>query len=184
MYPNSICKLNSLFKSCTTTISFKFIMNIYSLMPRPRRHRYIRSSFDYNYFKPCTTCLQDMGEVVLKMEEMESIRLKDYLGMDQREAADHMKVSQPTFHRILTEARRKIGYALVCGKAIRIHGGMYEMATTQLRKFQCYDCKHVWEVVHGTGRPQNCPECKSVNIHRAKDDRGYARAGRGRHGMR
>jgi hypothetical protein len=67
--------------------------------------------------------------------------------MDQREAADHMKVSQPTFHRILTEARRKIGCALVCGKAIRIHGGMYEMATTQQRKFQCYDCQHVWEVV-------------------------------------
>lgn len=159
-------------------------MNIYSLMPRPRRHRYIRSSFDYNYFKPCTTCQQDIGEVVLKMEEMESIRLKDYLGMDQREAADHMKVSQPTFHRILTEARRKIGCALVSGKAIRIHGGMYEMATTPLRKFQCYDCQHIWEVVHGTGRPQNCPNCESVNIHRAEDDRGYARAGRGRHGMR
>ncbi len=94
-----------------------------------------------------------------------------------------MKISQPTFHRILTEARKKIGCALVCGKAIRIHGGMYEMATTTLRKFQCYDCQHVWEVVHGTGRPQNCPECGSVNIHRAEDDRGYARAGRGRHGM-
>jgi predicted DNA-binding protein (UPF0251 family) len=115
-------------------------MNIYSLMPRPRRHRYIRSSFDYNYFRPCTTCQQDIGEVVLKMEEMESIRLKDYLGMDQSEAADHMKVSQPTFHRILTEARKKIGCALVSGKAIRINGGMYEMATTPLRKFQCYDC--------------------------------------------
>ncbi len=158
-------------------------------MSRPRRHRHIRSSFDYNYFKPCATCLQDTGEVVLKMEEMESIRLKDYLGMDQREAADHMKISQPTFHRILTEARRKIGCALVGGKAIRIHGGTYEMegtyemALTPLRKFQCYDCQRVWEVTHGTGRPQNCPECESTNIHRADDDRGYARTGGGRHGI-
>jgi len=48
--------------------------------------------------------------------------------MDQREAADYMKVSQPTFHRILSETRKKIGCALVCGKAIRIHGGTYEMA--------------------------------------------------------
>jgi len=121
--------------------------------------------------------------VVLKMEEMESIRLKDHVGMDQREAADLMKVSQPTFHRILSEARRKIGYALVCGKAIRIHGGTYEMAMTPQRKFQCYDCQHVWEVSYGTGRPENCPNCESVNIHRAEDDRGYARSEGGRQGM-
>jgi predicted DNA-binding protein (UPF0251 family) len=97
-------------------------------MPRPRRHRHIRSSFDYDYWGPCATDLQDTGVVVLKMEEMGSIRLKDYLGMDQREAADYMKVSQPTFHRILSETRRTIGCALVCGKAIRIHRGTYEMA--------------------------------------------------------
>ena len=117
-----------------TTERFKFIMNIYSLMPRPRRHRHIRSSFDYNYWRPCVTCLEDRGEVVLKMEEMESIRLKDHLGMDQREAAELMKVSQPTFHRILAEARRKIG-ALSFVAAIRIHGGTYEMAMTPLVSF-------------------------------------------------
>lgn len=150
-------------------------------MPRPRRHRHIRSAFDYDYFKPCATCLQDTDEVLLKMEEMESIRLKDYLGMDQREAADHMKVSQPTFHRILTEARRKIAYALVCGRAIRIHGGTYEMAMASKRLFRCYDCQHGWEEMRGTGRPENCPKCGSANIHRAEEDRGYAR-GRGRHG--
>jgi len=120
------------------------------------------------------------------MEEMESIRLKDHLGMDQREAAELMKVSQPTFHRILAEARKKIGCALVCGKALRIHGGTYEMAVPPGRKFQCYDCQNVWEVAHGTGRPQNCPDCGSVKIRRAEDDRGYARSGsgvHGRHGM-
>ena len=169
--------------SQSVTERFKFIVNIYSLMPRPRRHRHIRSSFDYDYWRPCATCTEDRGEVVLKMEEMESIRLKDHLGMDQREAADLMKVSQPTFHRILSEARRKIGCALVSGKAIRIHGGTYEMAMTQARKFQCYECQHEWEVLHGIGRPQNCPNCGSVNIHRAEDDRGYARSEGGRHSM-
>ena len=39
-------------------------------MPRPRLHRHVRSSFDYDYFKPCATCLQDIDEVVLKMEEI------------------------------------------------------------------------------------------------------------------
>ena len=151
-------------------------------MPRPRQHRHIDSAFGYNYFKPCATCLQDTGEVVLKMEEMESIRLKDYLGMNQQKAADHMKVSQPTFHRILIEARKKIGYALVCGKAIRIHGGTYKMEMNQLRKFRCIDCHHIWEVMHGTGRPGDCPMCEGVNIHRVKDENDYARTECGRHG--
>ena len=117
------------------------------------------SSFDYDYFKPCATGLQDTGVVILKLEEME--RRKDHLGMDQCEAADLMRVSQPTVHRILSETRRKIGCAMVCGKAIQIHGETHEMAMTQQRKFQCCDCQHVWEMVHGTERSQNCPNVKA-----------------------
>jgi len=65
------------------------------------------------------------GESVLKVEELESIRLKDYLGLLQEDAAARMGVSQPTFHRILSEAHRKIAEAVVEGKAIRIEGGDY-----------------------------------------------------------
>ncbi len=42
------------------------------------------------------------------------------------------------------------------------------MAMTQARKFKCYDCRHAWEVPYGTGRPEKCPNCESVNIHRAE----------------
>jgi predicted DNA-binding protein (UPF0251 family) len=59
------------------------------------------------------------------VEELESIRLKDYLKIEQEEAAERMGVSQPTFNRIFKEARRKIAEALVEGKAIRIEGGDY-----------------------------------------------------------
>lgn len=45
------------------------------------------------------------------------------------------------------------------------------------RKFTCYGCGHVWKVPYGTLRPAACPECKSTNIHRAEEDRGYARHG-------
>jgi predicted DNA-binding protein (UPF0251 family) len=61
----------------------------------------------------------------LKVEELESIRLKDYLRLSQEEAAERMGVSQPTFHRIVSEAHRKIAEALVEGKAIRVEGGNY-----------------------------------------------------------
>ena len=63
------------------------------------------------------------GEEVLKVDELESIRLKDLLGLTQEEAARRMGISQPTFHRILQSARRKIASALVEGKALRIEGG-------------------------------------------------------------
>ena len=61
----------------------------------------------------------------MKVEELESIRLKDLLRLSQEEAAERMGVSQPTFHRILSEAHRKIAEAFVEGKAIRIEGGNY-----------------------------------------------------------
>jgi predicted DNA-binding protein (UPF0251 family) len=59
------------------------------------------------------------------VDELESIRLKDYLRLSQEEAAEKMGVSQPTFHRIVSEAHRKIAEALVEGKVIRVEGGNY-----------------------------------------------------------
>lgn len=54
-----------------------------------------------------------------------------------------------------------------------------------MRKFVCYDCKHKWELFHGTGRSAKCPNCGSTNIHRDPQDRGYTRkGGRGRGGGR
>jgi len=65
------------------------------------------------------------GEVVLGFDEIEAVRLKDLLSFPQEEAARVMGVSQPTFHRILKEARRKIADALINRKAVRIEGGAY-----------------------------------------------------------
>ncbi|MHC1567015.1 MAG: DUF134 domain-containing protein [Candidatus Syntropharchaeia archaeon] len=103
-------------------------------MPRPRRCRWVGFHPEINYFKPWGRV---MGEVVLKIEELESLRLKDLLQLDQTEAARRMGVSQPTFHRILTEARRKIAEALVNGKAIRIYGGNYALRNmSQMWKYE------------------------------------------------
>ena len=44
-----------------------------------------------------------------------------------------------------------------------------------MRKFRCSDCQYAWDLPYGTGRPENCPSCKSDNIRRAEEDRGYAR---------
>ncbi|MEM0343728.1 MAG: hypothetical protein QXU73_05725 [Thermoplasmata archaeon] len=49
---------------------------------------------------------------------------------------------------------------------------------TSMRIFKCYACGHEWREPYGTGRPQTCPKCGSMNIHRSDSDRG-PRGGRG-----
>ncbi len=107
-------------------------MNIYSLMPGRRQCRCVGFQPNFLYFEPRfeskrgeRTPNSSVGERILKVEELESIRLKDYIGLSQEEAAERMGVSQPTFHRIISEAHRKIAEAFVEGKAIRIEGGNY-----------------------------------------------------------
>ncbi|NIN91690.1 DUF134 domain-containing protein, partial [bacterium] len=132
------------------------------------------------YFKPRGIPLSTLEEIILTMDEFEAIRLADLESLYQEEAAREMNVSRQTFGRIIESAHKKVAEALVNGKALKIEGGDFEMAA--MRKFRCYDCRHTWELHYGTGRPGNCPSCKSLNIHRADEDRGYARAWRGGQG--
>lgn len=144
-------------------------------MVRPRQCRQVRFGPRCTYFKPRGIGIQFLEEVAMTVDELEAVRLVDLEGKEQTEAAEIMDVSQPTLHRTLKEARKKIADALVSGKALRIGGGEYIMMQ---RKFKCYDCGHEWQLPYGTGRPQTCPECGSQNLHRAPEDRGYARRGK------
>jgi len=145
---------------------------------RPRNCRRVGSVPESNYFKPRGIPLSTLEEVILNVDEFEAIRLADLEGLYQEQAAEKMKVSRPTFGRIIDSAHKKVAEALVKGKALKIEGGEFEMAA--MRKFRCYDCEHSWELPYGTGRPENCPSCKGGNIHRAEQGRGYGRRfGRG-----
>jgi len=95
-------------------------------MPRPRRRRNIGFEPDVVLFKPAGIPAFELDTVILEMEELEAIRLKDFQEKDQAESAEKMGISQPTFHRLLLSARKKISDALVNGKAIKIEGGHYE----------------------------------------------------------
>jgi predicted DNA-binding protein (UPF0251 family)/predicted Fe-Mo cluster-binding NifX family protein len=95
---------------------------------RPKSCRRVGSSPDVTYFKPRGVPLSEIEEVVLSVDELESLRLADLEGMYQEEAAALMNVSRPTFGRIVDSARKKIAAALVQGKALRIEGGPVEAA--------------------------------------------------------
>ena len=142
-------------------------------MARPRNCRRVDSMPESNYFKPRGIPLSALEEVVLTVDEFEAIRLADLESLYQENAAEKMKVSRQTFGRIIDSAHKKVAEALVQGKALKIEGGEFEMAA--MRKFRCYDCQHSWELPYGTGRPEDCPSCKSGNIHRTQEDRGFAR---------
>jgi len=142
-------------------------------MARPVHCRRVGSMPESDYFKPRGIPLSALEEVVLTVDEFEAIRLADLEGLYQEQAAEKMNVSRPTFGRIIESAHKKVAEALVRGKALKIEGGEFEMAST--RRFRCYDCQHSWELPFGTGRPGNCPSCKSGNIRRTEEGRGNAR---------
>lgn len=72
------------------------------------------------------------GYKALKFEEIESIRLIDYMGMDQREAAKSMGISQQTFSRVLGKARKTLAEALINGEIIKVQGGDFKIENRQL----------------------------------------------------
>jgi predicted DNA-binding protein (UPF0251 family) len=61
--------------------------------------------------------------VFLTLDEFEAVRLACLEGLKQVDAAKRLKISRPTFSRILTSAQNKIADGLVNIKAIRIEGG-------------------------------------------------------------
>lgn len=107
-------------------------------MPRPRRCRRVCFEPGITYFKPAGVPMTELEEVNLTVDEFEAIRLKDVDGLEQEQCAQRMNISQPTFHRLYLEARRKIGDVIVNGKALKIEGGPYEISPQQGRKRRCY----------------------------------------------
>lgn len=96
-------------------------------MPGKKKIRLVDFEPEVTYFKPQGIPLSALQEEKLTLDELEAVRLVDYQGMGQVEAAAKMGVSQSTFQRILAVAHRKIAEALVTGKAIAVKGGEIKM---------------------------------------------------------
>jgi len=133
-------------------------------MSRPVKLRYVAQLPSTGFFRPMGIPASSLQEVRLSLEEAESIRLKDLEGLEQEECAERMHISRPTFHRILESARRKLGDALINGKAIQIEGGNFGLPQS---RFKCNDDGHEWNVPFETlarRLPLSCPACSSANI--------------------
>jgi predicted DNA-binding protein (UPF0251 family) len=119
---------------------------------------------DVTYFKPAGIPMRALEDVGLTVEEVEALRLKDLAGLQQVECANRMRVSRPTFHRVLRSARQKIADALINGKAIRVEGGNFALSS---QPFRCRRDGYEWQVPFeavASGLPLACPRCDSPGV--------------------
>ena len=90
-------------------------------MARPLKCRQICCNPAAIYFKPAGIPLRDLEEVVLRMDEIEAMRLTDLERLYQADAAQRMGISRQTIGNILNSAQAKVADALLNGKALRIN---------------------------------------------------------------
>lgn len=90
---------------------------------RPKKIRWIKCLPGERCFKPVRKHLAGLKDVCLTLDEFEAVRLADLEGLKQAQAAKRLKISRPTFSRIVSSARNKIADGLVNIKVIRIEGG-------------------------------------------------------------
>ena len=95
-------------------------VNFNKLMPRPRKARRVCCNPSVYYFKPRGIPVYELEETIVSHDELESLRLADFLGYSQEKAAWEMQISRATFGRIVESARRKVSDGILNGKAIRI----------------------------------------------------------------
>jgi len=129
-------------------------------MPRPTKCRKVEFFPEDTYFMPYGKKKCEIDEIMLMIEELEAMRLKDIEGLNQEECALKMEVSRQTFQNIIDSARKKVAVALTQGKAVNITGGHY---TTKSCKFKCSSCGEEYDISYKQQR-YTCPVCGSHEV--------------------
>lgn len=92
-------------------------------MARPSRYRRICSEPKYDGFAPCG--IKNAEQVVLTVDEFETIRLIDCEKKTHEQCGLQMDISRTTVTEIYERAREKIADCIINGKELRIAGGNY-----------------------------------------------------------
>jgi hypothetical protein len=89
---------------------------------RPMKPRWIGIRPEVNRFSPSMTTGNETlrQPVLVTYDELEALRLVDYQGLTQEEAAQKMMVSRGTVWRCLDSARKKVATMLVEGRELVI----------------------------------------------------------------
>jgi predicted DNA-binding protein (UPF0251 family) len=130
-------------------------------MPRPCKLRTVICNPQVSTFKPCGKGKENLETVYLSIDELEAVRLADYEGLYQEQAAAKMKVSRQTFGNIISSAHKKIADFLVNSKSLSVTGGNVKIDKCH---FVCASCNHKWSIKKGMDKPQSCPNCQSIDF--------------------
>ena len=112
-------------------------------MSRPFKKRKICCEPLCMTFRPEGTS-DEMGCVVLLLDEYETIRLIDFEGLSQDQCARQMQVARSTVQNIYDGARKKIAMTIVLGLPLHIEGGNVTMCDGNSAGFGCRRCG-IWE---------------------------------------
>jgi uncharacterized protein len=82
-------------------------------MSRPQKCRFIQNLPVESYFNPTVDDLTSVEQVVISFDELEALRLADFIGLSHVESAEKMGISRATFGRILEKARKSSADALI-----------------------------------------------------------------------
>jgi len=96
-------------------------------MPRPIKGRNVCCLPQSARFGPLGRQGKQLEEIMMTVDEYETIRLIDYLDFTQEECARQMNVARTTVQGIYSQARKKLSRALVDGVPLAISGGEYKL---------------------------------------------------------
>lgn len=134
-------------------------------MGRQTSMRYVKNPPNNFYFPSEKTEPSIEDFVGLTVAEFEAMRLKHYISLNQKDSAENMNVSQPTFSRILDKAHQKVTQALIEGKDIRVYGGNINLKKGY-NGYGCLNCDKEWEdELASKEREVDCPYCNSKNVY-------------------
>lgn len=85
-----------------------------------RKRRRCRRFKNNKVYKPLATPACELEELRIYIDEFEAVRLCDYDGMDQTQAAEKMGVSRATVQRLLYAGRKKFVQAILESKILII----------------------------------------------------------------
>lgn len=134
-------------------------------MPRPRQVSKVQIPPRVKGFIPIGYYKDQSEPVQLNIEEFEVIRLLDYEGLSQIEAAKIMQISRPTLTRIYERARNKVATALTEAHQILIEGG------NAIFNGEWYQCERCDARFNNPGHYTiaKCPLCDSTNFYHLEE---------------
>jgi uncharacterized protein len=136
-------------------------------LPRNKKCRRLSDIPSIKGFRPFGMSKFVNEPVIIQLEEYESLKSADYLGLSHEEASEKMGISRPTFTRIYESVRKKIALSFTEGRNILIEGGNVEF---DFDWYKCNDCGNSFNLKKKEIAGEIiCNKCSSKNTTNLND---------------